>query len=313
MSDSLRGTFPVLPTPFTPAGAIDRAGLRRVAEFALSRDVDGVVFPGLASEYVQLDHRERLSLTTLVGKVVGTRTKFVVGASAETTELAIEYAKAGAASGACCAMVTARPAMVTARPPDGLVPFFETLAAAVDIPLMLQNAPAPMGAGLPVDRVIEVLKAVPAVAYVKEESLPCGQRIERILAGAPQSLRGVFGGAGGRYIVDELNRGSAGTLPAVELVELHVELMKAYRRGDHVKARHLFQLMLPVLNMQAVYRCSLTKQVLVLREVIDCARVRAPGPAMDAADVRELRAFWEQVEPWTGPLAARTTSDGPRG
>ena len=306
MSDSLQGTFPVLPTPFTPAGAIDRAGMRRVTEFALSRGVDGVVFPGLASEYEQLDHHERLSLTALVGEVVGSRTKFVVGASAETTELAIEYAQAGAASGACCAMVTA-------RRPDGLVPFFETLAAAVDIPLMLQNAPAPMGAGLPVARVIEVLEAVPAVAYVKEESLPCGQRIERILAGAPRSLRGVFGGAGGRYIVDELNRGSAGTLPAIELVELHVELMKAYRRGDRVKARHLFQLMLPVLNMQAVYRCSLTKRALMLREVIDYARVRAPGPVMDATDVRELRAFWEQVEPWTGPLAAWTASESPRG
>ena len=306
MSDSLRGTFPVLPTPFTSAGAVDRAGMRRVAEFALSRGVDGVVFPGLASEYEQLDHRERLSLTTLVGEVVGSRTKFVVGASAETTALAIEYAKTGAASGACCAMVTARHR-------DRLVPFFETVAGAVDIPLMLQNAPAPMGAGLPVDRVIEVLEAVPAVAYVKEESQPCGQRIERILAGAPRSLRGVFGGAGGRYIVDELNRGSAGTLPAVELVELHVELMKAYRRGDRVKARHMFQLMLPILNMQAVYRCSLTKRVLMLRAVIDHARVRVPGPVMDATDVRELRAFWEQVEPWTGPLAARTTWERPRG
>ena len=306
MSDSLRGTFPVLPTPFTPTGAVDRAGMRRVAEFALSRGVDGVVFPGLASEYEQLDHSERLSLTTLVGEAVGSRAKFVVGASAETTALAIEYAKAGAASGACCAMVTARHR-------DRLVPFFETLAAAVDIPLMLQNAPPPMGAGLPVDRVIEVLEAVPAVAYVKEESQPCGQRIERILARAPRSLRGVFGGAGGRYIVDELNRGSAGTLPAVELVELHVELMKAYRRGDRVKARHLFQLMLPILNMQAVYRCSLTKRVLMLRGAIDHARVRVPGPVMDATDVRELRALWEQVEPWTGPLAARTTWERPRG
>ena len=305
MSDSLGGTFPVLPTPFTPTGAIDRTGLRRVTEFAVSRGVDGVVFPGLASEYEQLDHRERLSLTALVGEVVGSRTKFVVGASAQTTELATEYAKAGAAAGACCAMVTARRA-------DGLVPFFETLAAAADIPIMLQNAPVPMGAGLPVGRVIEVLEAVPAVAYVKEESLPCGQRIEQILAGAPESLRGVFGGAGGRYIVDELNRGSAGTLPAVELVELHVELMNAHRRGNPALARRLFRLMLPILNMQSVYRCSLTKEVLVLREVIDCARVRVPGPTMDATDVRELRAFWEQVEPWTGPLAA-TTTPSPRG
>ena len=304
MSDTLQGTFPVLPTPFIATGAVDRTGLRLVTEFALSRGVDGVVFPGLASEYEQLDHHERLELTALVGEVVGSRAKFVVGASAETAELSIEYAVAGAAAGACCAMVAARRS-------DGVVPYFRSLATAVDIPLMLQNAPAPMGAGLPVAQIIEVLEAVPAVAYVKEETLPCGQRIEQILAGAPQSLRGVFGGAGGRYIVDELNRGSAGTLPAVELIELHVELMNAYRRGNRENARRLFQLMLPVLNMQAVYRCSLTKHVLMLRKVIDCAYVRAPGPAMDAADVHELRVFWEAVEPWTGSLEARTTVASP--
>ena len=304
MSDTLRGTFPVLPTPFTPAGAVDRMGLRRVTEFALSRGVDGVVFPGLASEYDQLDHDERLELTELVGEVVGSRAKFVVGASAETAELSIEYAEAGTAAGACCAMVAARRT-------DGVVPFFASLAAAVDVPLMLQNAPAPMGAGLPVAQIIEVLEAVPEVAYVKEETLPCGQRIEQILAGAPQSLLGVFGGAGGRYIIDELSRGSAGTLPAVELVELHVELMNAFRRGNRENARRLFQLMLPILNMQAVYRCSLTKQVLMLRKVIDCAHVRAPGPAMDDVDVRELKVFWEVVEPWAGSLEARTASASP--
>ncbi len=138
---------------------------------------------------------------------------------------------------------------------------------------------------------LQVLAAVPAIRYVKEETLPSGQRLSVVRSQAPASLLGVFGGAGGRYITDELRRGAAGTMPAIELAEIHVALMRAHRAGDEAAVRQLFTRMLPVLNVQAVFRWSLTKHVLRSRGLIACDLQRAPGPRLDALDRADVDAF----------------------
>ena len=50
MKAVIRGVFPVLPTPFTPEGAVDEPAFLRLVDFALEAGVDGLVFPGMASE-----------------------------------------------------------------------------------------------------------------------------------------------------------------------------------------------------------------------------------------------------------------------
>ncbi len=118
-----------------------------------------------------------------------------------------------------------------------MIAFFQRVAAAAGaVPIMLQNAPPPAGSGLPVDVVLAVVRAVPQIAYVKEEAMPSGARITQMLAQAPPTLRGVFGGAGGRYITDELARGAVGTMPACELAEVHVALLARASRAAIARA-----------------------------------------------------------------------------
>jgi 4-hydroxy-tetrahydrodipicolinate synthase len=161
---------------------------------------------------------------------------------------------------------------------------------------MLQNVPLPVGAGLDPEVLLEILAAVPSIRYIKEETLPSGQRLTELLARGPASLVGVFGGAGGRYITDELRRGAAGTMPAIELAEVHVALFAAHRAGDHAKVRELFTRMLPVLNVQAVFRWSLTKYVLQKRGLIPCMKQRVPGPLLDALDQADVDAFLTDID-----------------
>jgi 4-hydroxy-tetrahydrodipicolinate synthase len=101
----------------------------------------------------------------------------------------------------------------------------------------------------------------------------------------------VFGGAGGRYITDELARGACGTMPACELSDLHVKQFAAHRAGDAADVRRWFDRMLPLLNFQAVFRMAMTKEVLKRRGVIRATHVRAAGPKMDPGDLRELDAI----------------------
>ena len=290
----LRGCLPVLCTPFDAAGAVDPAAFDAVIDFALGCGVDGVVYPGTASEVGQLTPDERASLVARLGARLAGRVPFVVGASAATAAETLARITEGAAAGAVAAMVMA-PRELGADE-GAQVAHFASLAPA-PIPIMLQNAPAPFGAGLPPAAVARIAREVPQVRYVKEETLPCGQNLSVVLAEAGDAIDGVFGGAGGRYVTDELARGALGTVPAVEIADVHAALVRAWDRGEQGEARRLFAASLPLLNMQAVFRTRLTKEVLRRRGLLTHVQSRHPDPILDDGDLDELSHWLDHLAP----------------
>jgi 4-hydroxy-tetrahydrodipicolinate synthase len=291
---SFGGVFPVLPTVFTDRGEIDRDGMRSVVDYVVASGVDGLVFPGLASEYDLLTLDEREELIGLIGGAVAGRVRFVVGASSDEVGDSARLAAAGAAAGASAAMVMTPRAL--GPDIDALSRFYRDLGAQAGLPIMLQNAPTPMGLGLAADAVARIVAASDAIRWVKEENMPCGQRISALLASGVPHLGGVFGGAGGRYITDELARGAIGSMPAAETPEVHVALMRAHLAGDRAEVWRLYEALLPILMIQAVYRWRLTKEVLRRRGVIASAYTRASGPEFDETDQRELGTVLDRLQ-----------------
>jgi len=286
----IAGVFPVLPTPFRPDGAPDEAAFLRLADFALEAGVDGVVFPGMASEVETLSAAERGALVAALGRRVAGRTVFVVGASHADPAEAAARAREGQAAGAVAAMIMAPPA--NGQDVARHVAYYAAIAAAAPgVGIMLQNAPAPNGAGLAPEKVAAVAADVPAIRYVKEETLPCGQHVTRILAaakGLANGLDGVMGGAGARFILDELARGACGTMPALELADAHVALWKAWQRGDRAEARRIYNATLPLLAFQMTFRVRATKEVLKRRGLLEHTGARASGPILDEGDLAEI-------------------------
>lgn len=285
----LQGVMPILPTIFTATGSIDETGTRRVLDYVIDAGASAVVFPGLASEYDTLTMEERVHMTAKVGEWTAGRMPMVVGASATTTADAMIYAKAGAAAGAVAAMILTP--KVYADDLEAMARFFSEVHEASGLDVMVQNAPAPMGIGMPLPKVAELARSVKGIRYVKEEAAPSGQRITQLGELAGDSLDAVFGGAGARFVIDELTRGSKGTMPASEITELHVEMHRSFVGGNVQRARDLFEQTLPLLNMQANFRWRLTKAVLQRRGLIESAFVRAAGPELDRYDVQELDAL----------------------
>jgi 4-hydroxy-tetrahydrodipicolinate synthase len=287
---TLSGVFPIVATPFFPDGRADADDLARVVDFLVESRVDGIVFPGVASEFETLAPGERRTLVDTVARANRDRVPLVVGASAADGQAAAAHAAQAREVGAAAVMAMAPPVLGVDE--AGLVAYYARIADE-GLPIILQNAPPPAGCGLTPERVVDIVRAVPSIAYVKEETLPCGQRITRLLELAPEPLRGVFGGAGGRYVTDELARGACGTMPACELADLHVAQFACHRAGDAAGVRRWFDRMLPLLNFQAVFRMAMTKEVLRRRGVIRSTHVRAAGPTLDDGDRRELSAMLE--------------------
>ena len=304
------GTLPVLATPYTADGStVDRSSLRGLVDYAVDAGADGLVYPGVASEFGQLTVEERTAALEAVADATRGRLPVIVGASADDPRAAASFAAHGRRLGATAAMIMAPPALGHDR--DHLIAFFARVAAEGGLPIILQNAPSPVGAGLAVSEVAAVATAVAAIRGVKEETLPSGQRITQLLAQAPATVRSVIGGAGGRYLVDELLRGAGGTMPACELTEVHAAMVAAHRRGDEPLLRALFARVLPLLNMQAVFRMSMTKATLHRRGLIRSEFVRAPVPALDEHDRSELAVMLDAardllIEPLPAALPETT-------
>ncbi len=294
----IHGVCPVLATPFQADGVPDAPALARVVEFAIAAGADAVVYPGVASEVEQLADAERDRLLDVVVAAVRGRVPIIAGASATDVDATLRHLTTAKRLGAAAAMVMAPARLggdITA-----LVEHYRRIGDAAMMPIMLQNAPPPAGGGFDAAVVAQVVARVPAVRYVKEEALPCGQRITALLARpeivAAPHFAGVLGGAGARYLLDELARGAIGTMPACELTDVHVRMVRAWRAGDFALARTLYNRTLPLLNFQAVFRWPATKEVLKRRGVIDDATVRAAGPRLDAQDEVELDIMLAEID-----------------
>lgn len=305
----LSGVFPVLCTPFGDDGAVAPDQFDRVIDFVLRAGAEGCVFPGVASEVDTLSADERGLLVARLGARLKGRIPFIVGASDPDPEAVLTHIESGAQAGAAVAMVIAQGAI--GQDIDAQLAYFKRVGADSPLPLMLQNQPVPIGAGLKADDMATLARAVPAIRYVKEETLPCGQNLTLIREACGDTIEGVFGGAGGRYVIDELARGGLGTMPASEFADLHVRMVGAWQRGYRDEARRLYEVSLPALTFQAVFRMHMTKETLRRRGVLETTHVRGKGPKMDAGDRAELAALLHRLSPefQTDPLAEATREE----
>lgn len=291
----LQGIFPVIPTLFTDANALDLDAQRQVVQFAINVGAHGLVFPGVASEYNFLTPEERGELIALVAEEVDGRIPIVGGASAATAEEVIVAGQQAAANGIHHLMIMAPQGL--GKDLDTHRLFFAEIAKGLpDAEIILQNAPTPIGAGLDATAIADLAAGNPSITYIKEETLPSGPAITAMLTADIPHLKAVFGGGGARYIIDELVRGARGAMPAVEFADLHVAIWNAHEAEDHEGARELYRLSLPLLVSQAIYRMRFTKYVLSRREIADAQHVRAPIIELDDFAMRDIDQMLEDLQ-----------------
>ena len=292
---TLQGILPVLPTPFTRTGTVDASAMTRIVDFALDAGVSGVIYPGFASEVSELTDAERFELLKVVVSRADGRTRVVAGASGSSAAETIRHGRRATSLGISLMMV--QPPCGLGRDLESLEGFFSEVTDALpEVRFVLQNAPAPRGSDLSPETICELAARFPQVAYVKEETLPAGPAISYVLAHRPTSLRGIFGGGGSRYVLDEYARGACAAAPALEIADLHVDLDRAWRNGRRGDARDIYVRTLPLLVLQAIYRMRLTKHVLMRRGILELVGVRSPVPELDAAAIADIDANLTELD-----------------
>lgn len=301
-----RGLFAIPVTPFADDGTLDEASLQRVIAFCVEAGTHGIVTPVNASEFTTLTPEERHTVTRIAVQETERsgargRVPVVAGVCARTTAETVAYARFAQDAGAD-AVITMPPydPPVTAEP--DLVGFFETLADAISIPIYIQNHERVGGPGTPghpmsPELLARLCTSIDDVQYIKEESLSTGYKIVRTLELAGAACHGIMGGKAGRYLLDEFRRGACGTMPACESADVHAQVWNLLDAGQHDDARHLFNALLPLLNIEAQYGASIYKEVLYRRRIIASPYKRLPGLTLDAYDQIELDRILTDLAP----------------
>ncbi len=290
----IEGVWPVLCTPFRSDGAVDVVALRRVARFAADSGAAGAVFPGFASEVDELAPDERKVLLQAVVDELAGQLPVIAGATASSVNAVVARVREAEALGINVAMIQAPKAV--GADAAAVTQFYASIAQECPkVRIILQNAPAPRGSDLTPQAVIDVAAAVPAIQYVKEETIPSGGPISTILAGKPVHCFGVMGGGGARFVIDEFLRGACGAMPAVEFTDIHVALWSALKTGREAEARTLYERTLPLLMVQSHARMRFTKRVLMRRGILENDIVRAKIPPLDPRDIAEIDALLARI------------------
>ena len=135
---NLQGIIPILATPFHGDGSIDYDGQLRVVDHLLEQGAHGLAAFGNAGEgYTLLAEERRRLLDAIVARVAG-RAPVVVGIGVTGALQAAEAAREAAGQGADALMVL--PPYFLKPDADGVFLFFETVAKAAGIHVMIQDA-----------------------------------------------------------------------------------------------------------------------------------------------------------------------------
>ncbi|MCH7969599.1 MAG: dihydrodipicolinate synthase family protein [Chloroflexi bacterium] len=300
-NSQFRGVYAIPVTPFNEDLSVDWESLRKCIAFSLEAGAHGIVVPVNASEGPYLTDDERKQVLKVAVEVVDGAVPVVGGVSGTSTAQSVALTEVAADLGVDSIM---------AMPPNGATSsimwdHYVAIAEAGQLPVWIQNNKPPAGPVVPTEMMVRMLNEVEYVDYVKEESNLPGQVMTELFAQAGGAIKGIMGGMGGRYLVDEYRRGSCGTMPAGHITDAHVKLWDALEAGgmddDGLQvvtdeARNIWEHMIPSLNFEFMFGANAYKAAYWRRGIIKTPLTRNPAnKALDKFDYEELDRILDRM------------------
>ncbi|MBL8818948.1 MAG: dihydrodipicolinate synthase family protein [Planctomyces sp.] len=247
MIQPLHGVLPILHTPFHPDDSIDRESLRRQIEWVFAQGADGVC-TGMVSETLRMSESERIDMMHLMAEYTSGRGSIVASVGAESTKVAVMYAKRAEAAG--CTALMAIPPVTTGLPEAALWSYFSAIADSVSLPLIVQDASSYVGRAIPVSFYVRLLDAYsPEKILFKPEASPVGPNLTALREASDGRAR-CFDGSGGLLLIDAWRRGIAGTMPGSDLLDGIIAIWRALRGGNQPEADRIAGPLCAIVSLQ---------------------------------------------------------------
>ena len=169
------GCGTALVTPFTRDGAVDEAGVRRLARRQIDAGMHFLVPCGTTGESPTMSEEERLRVVAVVVEEAGGRVPVLAGAGGYDTREVIQTAQKMQRLGAA-GILSVTP-YYNKPTQEGLFQHYSAIAGEVGLPIIVYNVPGRTGCNVEVATLTR-LSQVPNIAGVKEASGNVSQMCE---------------------------------------------------------------------------------------------------------------------------------------
>lgn len=286
-----KGVYPILPTPFLEDGALDIDSIRRLIDYQKTTGVSGVALLGFMGEADKLSQAERSTILSTSADQAGDDLDIWVGIRALGTMGAIEYAQIAEAYGASLVFV----APIPVQNDDVIYDHFQQVQQAVSIPVMIHDYPTAFSVTLSPE-LITRLGHDGICPYIKLEDAPVGPKMSKVRELAGDKM-GIFGGLGGFYFIEEMERGALGVATGFTFSEVLVRIYEQYTGGDHEGAAKTFNQYASLIRyeFQPGLGLAFRKHVYHRRGIFSTNVVRKPvGMALDPYTTMEYERIIER-------------------
>jgi 4-hydroxy-2-oxoglutarate aldolase len=289
----LEGVIPPLVTPFRDDGSLDLAAFEANLEAAAEDDLGGLLVLGSNGEAGSLEEAEKLVLIRLARAQAGSR-PLLAGTGLESTRATIAFTQKAAEAGADAALVLTPHYYKSRMTVEALERYYAAVADASPIPVLLYSVP--VFTGLPWPEALSTeLAGHPNIVGMKESSGDVGL-LGRIVSAVPERFS-VACGSGPVFYPALCVGAVAGILAVACCAPRPVSaLYRAFRAGDHARARRLQEALVPLgAAVTAVHG------VAGLKAAIDLAgrkggAVRSPLLPVPASVRDQIRPLLERAE-----------------
>ena len=285
-----KGALTALITPFRD-GAVDVPALRELIEWQIQSGIDGLVPCGSTGESATLTHAEHDAVVKITIEQARRRVPVIAGTGSNSTAEAIRLTVAAAEMGADGALLLSP--YYNKPTQDGIYRHYKTVAASVQIPILLYNIPGRTASNITPETIAR-LAEIKNIVGIKEASGSMDQASD-ILKLAGDNITILSGDDS--LTVPLIALGAQGVISTCSNAvprEMH-DLADAALAGDFAKSRETHFKLLPLMRALFVETNPIPiKQALAYMG--KCANeLRMPLVPMTAGPAERLRVAMKEL------------------
>ena len=272
-----RGVFPVVPTIFDAKGELDLPGQLRAVDFMIDAGSHGLCILANFSEQFVLTDAERERIMHAVLDHVAGRVPVIVTTTHFATRICAERSRQAQAAGAAMLMIMPPYHGASIRVPErGIYEFFRAVSDAIEIPIMIQDAPV-AGTPLSAPFLARMAKELKNVAYFKIEVPMAAAKLRELLELGGAAVEGPWDGEEAITLMADLDAGATGAMTGGGYPDGIRQIIDPYVAGDRPAALAAYERWLPLINYEN-RQCGLLAAKALMHEggVIKCDAGRPP-------------------------------------
>lgn len=271
----------MVPTTFTDSGALDLPSQLRCVDFMIDAGSTGLCILANFSEQFVLSDAERETLTLAILKHVNGRVPVIVTTTHFGTQVCAARCRCAQDLGAAMVMVMPPYHGATFRVPEPLIfEFYAQLSDAIDIPIMVQDAPA-SGTVLSAAFLARMAREIEHVAYFKIETAGAASKLRELIRLGGDAIEGPWDGEEAITLLPDLDAGATGAMTGGGFPDGIRSIIDPYLAGQREEAIDAYNRWLPLINYENRQGGILTAKALMKAGgVIECEAPRHPWPNM---------------------------------